>query len=136
MPMPVVVVHSSSKPTFSEAFFYFQETLLSLRTILGSDTYVDLKIRVSLNREKLTFKSASYCDNETVDGVEFPNFPESLEPRSGEDERLVVADMSSNFLSRQVPISKYAVIFGGVQKFYQFKEIKLLTYYRCTEEHR
>ncbi|KAL2216927.1 pyridoxal phosphate-dependent transferase [Thermoascus aurantiacus ATCC 26904] len=59
-----------------------------------------------------------YCDNETVDGVEFPGFPKVLEPQGGdeEDERLVVADMSSNFLSRKVDVSKYAVIFGGAQK--------------------
>ncbi len=48
-----------------------------------------------------------YCDNETVDGVEFPGFPKSLE----DDERLVVADMSSNFISRRVDVNKYAVIF-------------------------
>lgn len=54
-----------------------------------------------------------YCDNETVDGVEFPNFPmsEELISRIAEDELLIVADMSSNFLSRPVDISKYAVIF-------------------------
>ena len=59
-----------------------------------------------------------YCDNETVDGVEFPSFPKALEPGGGEDEdeRLVVADMSSNFLSRKVDIKKFAVIFGGAQK--------------------
>ncbi|KAL1992933.1 hypothetical protein VTN49DRAFT_3690 [Thermomyces lanuginosus] len=60
-----------------------------------------------------------YCDNETVDGVEFPGFPKSLEPQGHEDpedERLVVADMSSNFLSRKVDVNKYAVIFGGAQK--------------------
>ncbi|KAK2766650.1 Phosphoserine transaminase [Arachnomyces sp. PD_36] len=59
-----------------------------------------------------------YCDNETVDGVEFQGFPKSLEAQGGdeEDERLVVADMSSNFLSRKVDVSKYAVIFGGAQK--------------------
>lgn len=56
-----------------------------------------------------------FCDNETVDGVEFPAFPRTLEP-SAEGERLVVADMSSNFLSRKVDVSKYAVIFGGAQK--------------------
>ena len=83
---------------------------------MGNETYVDFRVRVSPSREKLTLKSVSYCDNETVDGVEFPSFPESMESRSGEDERFVVADMSSNFLSRQVPISKYAVIFGGAQK--------------------
>ncbi|KAL1972493.1 hypothetical protein VTN31DRAFT_6907 [Thermomyces dupontii] len=60
-----------------------------------------------------------YCDNETVDGVEFPAFPKSLEPQgheNPEDERLIVADMSSNFLSRKVDVSKFAVIFGGAQK--------------------
>lgn len=55
-----------------------------------------------------------FCDNETVDGVEFPAFPKSLENPPGvseEDERLVVADMSSNFLSRKIDVKKYAVIF-------------------------
>jgi phosphoserine aminotransferase len=54
-----------------------------------------------------------YCDNETVDGVEFPSYPKCLEPQGGdeEDERLVVADMSSNFLSRKIDVSKFAVIF-------------------------
>ncbi|MCJ1381033.1 Phosphoserine transaminase [Xylographa soralifera] len=59
-----------------------------------------------------------YCDNETVDGVEFPSFPSVLQPtgQDEEDEHLVVADMSSNFLSRHVDVHKYAVIFGGAQK--------------------
>lgn len=61
-------------------------------------------------------KWCSYCDNETVDGVEYPGFPSSLEPQAGEYERLIVADMSSNFLSRSFDISKYAVVFGGAQK--------------------
>ena len=54
-----------------------------------------------------------FCDNETVDGVEFQSFPKSLEAQGQdeEDERLVVADMSSNFISRKVDVSKYAVIF-------------------------
>jgi phosphoserine aminotransferase len=61
-----------------------------------------------------------FCDNETVDGVEFPAFPACLEAKPGaaaaEEERLVVADMSSNFISRRVDVRKYAVIFGGAQK--------------------
>lgn len=59
-----------------------------------------------------------FCDNETVDGVEFQEFPKSLESQGGEedeedeeDERIVVADMSSNFISRKVDVSKYSVIF-------------------------
>ncbi|QDS72577.1 hypothetical protein FKW77_000915 [Venturia effusa] len=61
-----------------------------------------------------------FCDNETVDGVEFPSFPSSLEshPEDAVDDDLpmVVADMSSNFISRKVDVKKYAVIFGGAQK--------------------
>ncbi|KAF8439170.1 pyridoxal phosphate-dependent transferase [Terfezia claveryi] len=58
-----------------------------------------------------------FCDNETVDGVEFPSFPNALESAEGEeDERLVIGDMSSNILSRLVDVKKYAVIFAGAQK--------------------
>ncbi|KAL2374091.1 hypothetical protein RJ035_003005 [Blastomyces gilchristii] len=61
-----------------------------------------------------------YCDNETVDGVEFQGFPTCLEAPEGdvaeEDERLVVADMSSNFLSRKVDVRKFAAVFAGAQK--------------------
>ncbi|KAL6240550.1 Phosphoserine transaminase [Rhinocladiella similis] len=64
---------------------------------------------------KLTPKGSALtymCDNETVDGVEFPSFPKSLE----ENDRIVVADMSSNFMSKKLDVSKYGVIFGGAQK--------------------
>lgn len=51
-----------------------------------------------------------YCDNETVNGVEFPEVP------SVPSGTTLVCDMSSNFLSRPVDVSKFGVIFGGVQK--------------------
>lgn len=57
-----------------------------------------------------------FCDNETVDGVEFPAFSASLEAKDEAADRMVIADMSSNFLSRRVAVRKYAVIFGGAQK--------------------
>ncbi|EHL03807.1 putative Phosphoserine aminotransferase [Glarea lozoyensis 74030] len=50
-----------------------------------------------------------------VDGVEFPGFPKILEP-NGDDSPLVVADMSSNILSRRIPIKNYSLIFFGAQK--------------------
>jgi len=59
-------------------------------------------------KEKSIF--AYYCDNETVDGVEFPAFPKALEGR------LVACDMSSNVLSRRVDVEKYAIMFAGAQK--------------------
>ncbi len=53
-----------------------------------------------------------YCDNETVDGVEFPAFPACLE----DDERLVVADMSSNFISRPSRIPERHYVIGPCTK--------------------
>ncbi|KAL8728559.1 MAG: hypothetical protein Q9166_005292 [cf. Caloplaca sp. 2 TL-2023] len=69
-----------------------------------------------------------YCDNETVDGVEFPSFPKSLNqsPQDPSDEIPVVADMSSNLLSRRVDVSKHAVIFGGAQKNIGITDVTLV----------
>ncbi|KAL8757956.1 MAG: hypothetical protein Q9184_004065, partial [Pyrenodesmia sp. 2 TL-2023] len=69
-----------------------------------------------------------YCDNETVDGVEFPGLPKCLDQTSQDpdDELLVVADMSSNFLSRRVDVSKFAVIFGGAQKNIGITDVTLV----------
>ncbi|KAL9016613.1 MAG: hypothetical protein Q9185_006056 [Variospora sp. 1 TL-2023] len=69
-----------------------------------------------------------YCDNETVDGVEFPGLPRCLDQTSQDpdDKLLVVADMSSNLLSRRVNVSKYAVIFGGAQKNVGITDVTLV----------
>lgn len=56
------------------------------------------------------------CENETVDGVEFPKFPEALGPDSNGERPIVVADMSSNILSRRIPVENYSIIFFGAQK--------------------
>lgn len=50
-----------------------------------------------------------YCDNETVNGVELPFVPEY----QGVE---LVADMSSNILSRKVDVSKFGLIMAGAQK--------------------
>lgn len=47
-----------------------------------------------------------YCDNETVDGVEFPSTLQSVDSRVP-----IVCDMSSNILSRKFDISKFAVVY-------------------------
>ncbi|XP_034487765.1 probable phosphoserine aminotransferase [Drosophila innubila] len=51
-----------------------------------------------------------YCDNETVEGVEFDFVPEV-----GANVPLA-CDMSSNFLSRPIDVSKFGLIFAGAQK--------------------
>jgi phosphoserine aminotransferase len=50
-----------------------------------------------------------YCDNETIGGVEFKSVPDV-------GDRLLVSDMSSNFLSKPVDVSKFGVIYAAAQK--------------------
>lgn len=50
-----------------------------------------------------------YCANETVNGVEFPDIPDTGSVP-------LVADMSSNILSRPFDVSKFGVIYAGAQK--------------------
>ncbi|OAA72444.1 phosphoserine aminotransferase [Cordyceps fumosorosea ARSEF 2679] len=57
-----------------------------------------------------------YCDNETVDGVEFQGFPKVLAPGPDGEGPIVVADMSSNILSRKIPVRNFSLIFFGAQK--------------------
>ena len=52
-----------------------------------------------------------YCDNETIHGVEFNDFPYELVK-----DMLLVCDMSSNFCTRKVDWEKYGVVYGGAQK--------------------
>jgi phosphoserine aminotransferase len=50
-----------------------------------------------------------YCDNETVDGVEFNFIPDTKGVP-------LVVDMSSNILSRPFDVSKFGLIYAGAQK--------------------
>jgi len=49
------------------------------------------------------------CANETIGGVEYHYTPDT-------GEVTLIADMSSNLLSRPIEVSKYGLIYGGAQK--------------------
>lgn len=51
------------------------------------------------------------CANETIHGVEFKDYPVPKNPNG-----ILVADMSSNFCSKPVDVSKFGVIYAGAQK--------------------
>ena len=51
-----------------------------------------------------------YCDNETIHGVEFPSVPTT--PAAAP----LLADMTSNFLSRPIDIARFGCVFAGAQK--------------------
>lgn len=65
------------------------------------------------NQDDWTLNSeAAYVhivDNETVNGVEYPTIPET-------GDLPLVSDMSSNILSKPIDISRYGLIYAGVQK--------------------
>ncbi|KAH8433170.1 O-phospho-L-serine:2-oxoglutarate transaminase [Aspergillus melleus] len=56
------------------------------------------------------------CENETVDGVEFPRFPKALESKAADDQTVVVGDFSSTILSRRIPFEHFSIVFFGAQK--------------------
>jgi phosphoserine aminotransferase len=49
------------------------------------------------------------CSNETIGGIEWQDWPDVGDVP-------LIADMSSDLLSRAVPVEKFAMIYGGVQK--------------------
>ncbi|XP_072939911.1 phosphoserine aminotransferase [Epargyreus clarus] len=73
-----------------------------------TDKYVDIPDQSKWNLDP----NASYvhiCTNETIHGVEFDFIPDTKGVP-------LVADMSSNFMSKSVDVSKFGVIYGGAQK--------------------
>jgi phosphoserine aminotransferase len=48
------------------------------------------------------------CSNETIEGVRFVDFPDVGVP--------LVADMSSDFATRELPWDRFDIVYGGVQK--------------------
>ncbi|MBA0791081.1 hypothetical protein Gohar_015680, partial [Gossypium harknessii] len=51
------------------------------------------------------------CANETIYGVEFKDYPVPRNPNG-----VLVADMSSNFCSKPVDVTKFGLIYAGAQK--------------------
>lgn len=73
----------------------------------------DSKFRTLPTQDSLKFSAGSafvhYCDNETINGVEFDYIVENSSSP-------VVVDMSSNILSREFDVSKFGLIYAGAQK--------------------
>jgi len=93
----------------------------SKKAIAEAKRYGDINIAASSEDSKFTTvpeqsswnlsKDAAYLHytpNETIVGVEFPFIPETDVP--------LVADMSSNILSKEIDVSKYGIIYAGAQK--------------------
>ncbi|KAL3459411.1 pyridoxal phosphate-dependent transferase [Aspergillus heterothallicus] len=67
---------------------------------------------------KLSPKAAMVylCENETVDGVEYPSFPKVLKAKGSENDPIVIGDFSSTILSRRIPFENFSIVYFGAQK--------------------
>ncbi|KNC81988.1 phosphoserine aminotransferase, chloroplastic [Sphaeroforma arctica JP610] len=101
-----MITGSWSKKAAEEATKYVKNVNKVLPKPANGFTEIPDKSEWSLSPDA---KYVYYCDNETVHGVEFSTVPET----NGVP---LIADMSSNFLSRPVDVTKFAVIYGGAQK--------------------
>lgn len=77
-----------------------------------------------------------YCDNETVDGVEFPSpgFPIQDLPKEYRETVPLVADCSSNILSRPIDVKAHSIIFFGAQKNVGPSGVTIVIARRCLVE--
>ncbi len=93
----------------------------SKRAIKEAKAYCDVHIAASSEDRKFTYAPKSwnvrrdtayvhYCSNETIGGVEYHSIPKI------EKEIPLVADASSQFLSRPMEVSKFGLIYAGAQK--------------------
>ncbi|NOX91051.1 MAG: 3-phosphoserine/phosphohydroxythreonine transaminase [Gammaproteobacteria bacterium] len=97
---------SWSKKAIAEAKRYCDVNVVA-------DTEVDGKFTTVPEEDGVTFNPDAayvhYTPNETIEGVEFPYVPDTGDVP-------LVADMSSTILSRQIEVSRFAVIYAGAQK--------------------
>ncbi|XP_014245429.1 probable phosphoserine aminotransferase isoform X1 [Cimex lectularius] len=99
-----LVTGSWSAKAAKEAAKYGKVNLVLPKT----DKYVDVPSQDTWNLDP-NASYVYYCANETVHGVEFQFVPDTKGVP-------LVADMSSNMLSRPVDVKKFGVIFAGAQK--------------------
>lgn len=100
-----IVTGSWSEKAVAEAR-RFCEVNIAASTEAANFTYAPAQQELRLSGD------AAYvhvCTNETIMGVEFPYVPETGDVP-------LVADMSSHILSREIDVSKYALIYAGAQK--------------------
>ena len=100
-----VVTGNFSNIAYKEAKRY-GEIHLAASSQDRNHTYIPTQDQLDLDPQASYFH---YCANNTIYGTEWQYVPDTGEVP-------LVCDMSSNFLSRVVDVSKYGIIYGGAQK--------------------
>lgn len=114
--VPLNLLGEAKKATYIDAGYWAESAIKEAKKYCEVDTFLaksekDGKTAV-LEASKWQIDSESayvhFCPNETIDGIEISDLPVTDKP--------IVADMSSNILSKQIDVSKYGVIYAGAQK--------------------
>ncbi len=114
--IPMNLLGSHTKATYIDAGYWAESAIDEAQKycqvdVFNAKTEIDGKVAVKPTSEWQVADDAAYvhfCPNETIDGVEIAEMPQTDKP--------IVADMSSNILSRQIDVSKYGLIYAGAQK--------------------
>ncbi|WP_425665921.1 3-phosphoserine/phosphohydroxythreonine transaminase [Vibrio tubiashii] len=114
--VPLNLLGSSKKATYIDAGYWAESAVKEASKYCEVDAFVaktecEGKTAVVPASEWKVASDAAYvhfCPNETIDGIEISELPQTDKP--------IVADMSSNILSREIDVSKYGVIYAGAQK--------------------
>ncbi|RIB05970.1 phosphoserine aminotransferase [Gigaspora rosea] len=109
-PLDYLITGSWSSKAAEEAKKLYNNVniVFDVKKLKGSYGSIPPKEEWKLSGSKAAY--VYYCDNETVNGVEFNHIPE-IDPSVP-----LVCDMSSNILSRRFDVSKFGIIYAGAQK--------------------
>ncbi|NRD73959.1 3-phosphoserine/phosphohydroxythreonine transaminase [Shewanella sp. VB17] len=103
-----LVSGSWSKAAAEEAVNLTSHAQIDRIDIVKNDNNINTVVVPPLLGKSDEYRYVHYCPNETVEGIEIFDDIESPWP--------IVADMSSNILSREIDVSQYGLIYAGAQK--------------------
>jgi phosphoserine aminotransferase len=114
--VPLNLLGEAKTATYIDGGYWAESAIAEAKKYCDPDVFVaktekDGKTAVLPADQWKISEDAAYvhfCPNETIDGIEINDLPETDKP--------IVADMSSTILSREIDVSKYAVIYAGAQK--------------------
>ncbi|RJX69472.1 3-phosphoserine/phosphohydroxythreonine transaminase [Vibrio sinensis] len=114
--VPLNLLGGAKKATYIDAGFWAESAIDEAQKYCEVDVFEakvekDGKLAVKPAAEWEIDADSAYvhfCPNETIDGLEISELPITDKP--------IVADMSSNILSRKIDVSQYGVIYAGAQK--------------------
>ncbi|WP_070965165.1 3-phosphoserine/phosphohydroxythreonine transaminase [Vibrio sonorensis] len=114
--VPLNLLGGKNKASYIDAGYWAESAIAEAKKYCDVDVFkakteIDGKLAVHPASDWKIDSEAAYvhfCPNETIDGIEISDLPQTDKP--------IIADMSSNILSRKIDVSKYGVIYAGAQK--------------------